>query len=64
MGYTKMQIKKLIWKFRYARHMRRRTLLGWKLCWEAAGIALHEITDQLEDDPVASCDEEISYWTD
>ena len=57
------EVKKLFWKFRYAAHMRKRTLMPILFCWEAAAIALHEYPENIEDDPRWCCDEELTYWT-
>jgi hypothetical protein len=56
-------MKKLIWKIRYAAHMRKRALMPVAYCWAAAGIALDEYPENIEDDPRWCCDDELSYWT-
>ena len=56
-------MKKLIWKIRYAAHMRKRTSIPVAYCWAAAGIALDEYPENIDDDPRWCCDDELSYWT-
>ncbi len=55
---------KLIWKIKYANHMRKRVGGSLAFCWEAACIALDEVPENIEDDPVDCCDEELTYWVD
>jgi len=58
-------MKKLIWKFRYALRIRQRAKVNWAFCWECACIGLNEWLDDWQEwNPADAADEELSYWTD
>jgi len=55
-------MKKLIWKFRFAMHMRKRAGTSWRLAFEVAQINLDSYPDAVDECPILACDEELSYW--
>ena len=55
-------MKKLIWKFRFAMRMKKRTGDSFKFGWKSAGAWLEAYPDDLNDCPVDACDEELSCW--
>lgn len=58
-------MKKLIWKLRYAAHIRRRSGAPLSLCWEQAQIAVNEGCFDVDVwNPKDAALEEMSYWTD
>ena len=55
-------IKKLIWKIRYALHMRHRLPgIPWREAWYLAGAGYEAQIDEPEMEPTDAADEEISY---
>ena len=57
-------MKELIWKIRYAWHMRKRSGADLYFCWQAA-VTATECNDSWQiDTPEDAADEEMSYWGD
>lgn len=60
-------IRKLWWKFRYARYMLKRSEMPWEFCWESATISMNDALDPGEwkdEDPTDCASEEMSCWSD
>ena len=60
-------MSKLIWKLRYAMHMRKRSGIAWEWCWHSAGESYNDLTSDgsIKDyHPINSADDEMSYWAD
>jgi hypothetical protein len=54
-------VKRLLWKLRFTRLLRKRTRLNWRLCWQCANAALHDTLngDFEEATPEDMVDDEI-----
>lgn len=57
-------MKNLLWKFRCARHLNKRAMLGWKMSWEIAGSLLESVEYDLTENPIDVADDDLSYWRD
>ena len=55
-------IKKLIWKYRYAKHLKRRLRLEFLECWNSAESALVNLDYDLTECPIYSAEEEYFCW--
>lgn len=55
-------MKRIIWKIRYARELRRLLKLPWMLCFETAGIALEELKYDLSENPKDAAYDEYDAW--
>ena len=57
-------IKRLIWKFRYAWEMNKKSKCGWSFAWYNAEESLVFLEEDLTEDPIDSAWEEMSNWHD
>lgn len=55
-------MKKLIWKFRFAMRIKKRTSESFMFGLESAEAWLEAYHDALNECPVDACDEELSHW--
>lgn len=55
----------IVWKSRYAWHMRQRSDMPWNWCWDSAGCAIENDPDDIyTDGPVYYAQEEMTNWSD
>ena len=57
-------MKRLYWKYRYARHLKVRLGLTFLECWSNAESALGNIDNDLSECPIYSAEEEYYAWAD
>lgn len=57
-------MKKLFWKFRYARHLKKKLKLTMAQCLENAESALENIHYDLGECPICCAQEEVYAWAD
>lgn len=55
-------MKRLIWKFKYAKHLKGLLGLSIRQAWSNAESALENINNDLEECPVYSAEEEYYQW--
>lgn len=56
-------MKKIIWKFRYAKHLRKRLGITWRMSLNSADAALEDLYDDWWDhSPIEAADEEYYRW--
>ena len=55
-------MKKLFWKYKYARHLKRRLGLTMRECLQSAEAALENLNYDLDECPVTAAEEEYYCW--
>lgn len=55
-------MKKLFWKFKYARYIKRKMGLTMKQALDVAEASLEAVGYDLNEDPIYLADEEIQCW--
>lgn len=57
-------MKKLYWKFRFARHFRRLVKVSFLDAFNCAGAALENIDNDISESPIYCAEEEYYAWAD
>lgn len=55
-------MKTMIWKIRFALHIRRLVRAPWKACWDMAGSNLEMVNGDISECPAEMAEEERDAW--